>query len=175
MLSFYSSQEVAILSCEHVSCQLFMFSICWLFAPNVWSWFTLYSMSLVNLKDKSSEPEKVACQMSLSTRRYAVLYNRSLICYFIAGSNAPSSTQVQCSRSPNSQDSSLNVESIRRVNSVSSISSLGGWNFNIVYITIWKSLLQLAADPHHQVAQTAKVIVNSVKLKVSSLRNHWHY
>ncbi|KAL5018968.1 hypothetical protein ScPMuIL_004690 [Solemya velum] len=87
----------------------------------------------------------------------------------MSGSNAPLSPQVQYSRSPSSQESISSTESMRRVNSVSSLSSLSGWNFNIVYTTIWKSLLQLAADPHHQVAQMAKVIVNSVKLKASTL------
>ena len=47
-----------------------------------------------------------------------------------------------------------------------SSSTLAGTTFSSVYMTVWKVLVQLALGPHKEVADMAKQIVNTLKLKV---------
>ncbi|XP_041364724.1 regulatory-associated protein of mTOR-like isoform X2 [Gigantopelta aegis] len=65
--------------------------------------------------------------------------------------------------SGSSVESSTSTDKLRRVGSSTSISGL--MTFNNVYLSVWKALLQLAADPYPDVADMAKKIVNSVKLR----------
>lgn len=48
-----------------------------------------------------------------------------------------------------------------------SSSTLAGTTFSSVYMTVWKILVQLAMGPHKEVADMAKQIVNTLKLKAS--------
>lgn len=48
-------------------------------------------------------------------------------------------------------------------------SAVSGLSYSNIYMTVWKTLLQLAVDPHLEVRDLAKYIVNMVKLKVRFL------
>ncbi|XP_050390933.1 regulatory-associated protein of mTOR isoform X1 [Patella vulgata] len=84
-------------------------------------------------------------------------------------------------RGPNSnlstiftQSSTTNLEgldgSLERSRRFSSSTSLAGSaiSFNNVYLSVWRTLLQLAMDAHPEVAEMAKAIVNSVKHRAST-------
>ncbi|XP_064637530.1 regulatory-associated protein of mTOR-like isoform X2 [Lineus longissimus] len=58
-------------------------------------------------------------------------------------------------------------ERMKRVASTSSITGMVGGSYGNVYTAVWKALLQLVVDPHPKVADLAKTLVNSIKLKAT--------
>ncbi|XP_071105465.1 regulatory-associated protein of mTOR-like isoform X1 [Haliotis cracherodii] len=74
------------------------------------------------------------------------------------------SLQSYPSSSSTSVESAGSHDGLRRD---SSSSSLSGLAFKNVHMCVWRSLLLLAMDPHTEVADMAKKIVNSVRLRAS--------
>ena len=87
--------------------------------------------------------------------------NSSTILSPLLSYGSASSASIESS---SSVDSSASTDKLRRVGSNTSISGLMA--FNNVYLSVWRALLQLAADPYPDVADMAKKIVNSVKIRV---------
>jgi hypothetical protein len=56
---------------------------------------------------------------------------------------------------------------MKRVASTSSITGMVGGTYGNVYTAVWKALLQMVVDPHPKVANAAKTLVNSIKLKAT--------
>ncbi|KAL3877256.1 hypothetical protein ACJMK2_034989 [Sinanodonta woodiana] len=70
--------------------------------------------------------------------------------------------------STSSLEGSFSLDRIKRASSTNAITNLQVITFNNVYLNVWKALLQLAMDSHPDVANLAKNVVNTVKLKANT-------
>ncbi|CAH1793910.1 unnamed protein product [Owenia fusiformis] len=71
--------------------------------------------------------------------------------------------------SPNSGENLPVFERMKRVSSSSCIASLGSsTGYGNIYANVWKHLLQLSMDPYPEIADLAKALINTIKLKADA-------
>ncbi|OWF51799.1 regulatory-associated protein of mTOR-like isoform X1 [Mizuhopecten yessoensis] len=126
-----------------------------------------------NVVASSVIPENFASVMTSGMKRSSSRTSVKSLLPSTSSGLQPSPGNTSFCSSISSMDSTSSVESMSNVpdtrgKRAGSNPSIPGLSFSNIYIMVWKTLIQLAVDPVHEVADMAKYIVNTIKLKATT-------